>query len=639
MKKEILVVDNHPVMLRFMTNLLEREGHRVLTAPDGISALDVLRTYTPDIIFLDLIMPNISGDKLCRIIRSQQHLEKVHVIVLSAIAAEANFGEFGADACIAKGPFNKMGPQIFETLRQVERKMLADGQEKTAGIDDLLEREATKDLLSSKSHLEVILENMSEGLLELTSEGKVVYANATVISLVSVPEEKLLGSDFLVHFGPVDRDRLLPLLGATINGPRAITEEAPAELKGKPVSLNIIPVKEKGRSSFIVMINDVSEKRHIQNQLQHAQKMEAIATLAGGIAHEFNNALFAISGNIELLQMHLPQERDLDKYVEPIKPSIRKMSSLTGQLLAYAQEGKYRPQKLSLNAFVKETLPLIRHAVDASIRVCTDLSHQDLDIEADPTQMQMVLSALVANAEEAIERSGRIRITTKEMWVDEPFKREHPALKQGPHAWLTIEDNGKGMDEVTLRRIFEPFFTTKFQGRGLGMAAVYGIIKNHDGWISVESEPTLGTAVHIYLPVRKAEKPHERPKPRLTKGTGTVMVIEDEEPVMHVSRAILEHLGYEILEAKNGKEAVQLAKNYDGEIALALLDIGLPDMAGNVVYPLIKKARPNMKVAVCSGYDIEGPVQEILNAGAHGFLQKPYSLATFSAKLKEVLEI
>jgi CheY-like chemotaxis protein len=226
--------------------------------------------------------------------------------------------------------------------------------------------------------------------------------------------------------------------------------------------------------------------------------------------------------------------------------------------------------------------------------------------------------------------------------LDQSFIKEHPDLKPGPYVCLSVEDDGKGMDEEVKSRIFDPFFTTHFIGRGLGMPAAYGIVKNHHGTITVNSEIGKGTAFSIYLPAIEAEKKAvekvvSEPKVELAGGEGTILVVEDEELLLKMNIVILERLGYRVLEAKSGKEAVELVKNFDGRIDLVLLDIKLPDMSGNRVYPLIMEVRPNLKVVVCSGYSIDGPAQEILDAGAEGFIQKPFSIAILGEKLKEVL--
>ena len=226
------------------------------------------------------------------------------------------------------------------------------------------------------------------------------------------------------------------------------------------------------------------------------------------------------------------------------------------------------------------------------------------------------------------ERHSLIRITAENKDIDEGFTKQHPGLKPGSYVCLTIEDDGKGMDEETKDGIFEPFFTTKFQGRGMGMAAVYGIVKNHDGWISVDSELGKGTTVRIYLPAIEIEV--ERPRKvevEIATGNGTILMIEDEDVVIEVTKTMLERLGYRVMVAKTGKDAIHIAETFDGQLDLALLDIKLPDMEGGKVYPLIMKARPNLKVIVFSGFAIEGPARKILDAGAQDFIQKPFSFA------------
>jgi len=236
------------------------------------------------------------------------------------------------------------------------------------------------------------------------------------------------------------------------------------------------------------------EKRELEAQFREAEKMKAISTLAGGIAHQFNNSLMWITGNIELLEMDFPDDEEIHKYVAPMKDSVRRMAHLSNQLLAYAQGGKYQPKIILLSDFVEDTLSLLRQSIDPAIRIETDLQADAFYIEGDVTQMQMVLSAVVTNAAEAIEGENRIRIITR----GEEVAKNHSELKPGRYVCLMIDDNGKGMDEETRSRIFEPFFSTKFQGRGLGMAAVYGIIKNHNGWISVDSELGKGTVAPSY---------------------------------------------------------------------------------------------------------------------------------------------
>jgi two-component system, cell cycle sensor histidine kinase and response regulator CckA len=244
------------------------------------------------------------------------------------------------------------------------------------------------------------------------------------------------------------------------------------------------------------------EKHFSENQFTQPQNLEAVATLAGGIAHQFNNALVGIAGSIELLALDLPMNRAIEKHLEPMKSSLLRMTHLTDQLLAYAQGGKYQPKSVSIADVVQETLPSILQNIQASILVETRLHGDIPEVIADRTQIRMVISAVISNAAEAIEGAGRIRITTEKANIDKNHDKYPPYIKTGPYVSLQIEDDGKGMNEEIRSRIFEPFFSTKFQGRGLGMAAVYGIIKNHHGWISVDSSPGQGTQINIFLPAK-----------------------------------------------------------------------------------------------------------------------------------------
>ena len=453
--------------------------------------------------------------------------------------------------------------------------------------------------------------------------------------------------DFLSRVHPSDRERIVSVLKKAVEKKKSFDFEfrtVPIEGSERIVhSLGDVVCDETETPVVLLGTNqDMTERRRFQEQLQQTQKMEAIATLAGGVAHEFNNALMGIMGNIELLKMDLPEDERRDKYFEAMKGSSHRMSRLTDQLLAYAEGGKYQPKDLKLDEFVIETLPILQHDLNPEVRVETHFPKVSY-INADHAQMQMVLSAILSNSNEAIEDAGLIRIAAENKDIDEDFTEHRPGLKPGSYVCLTIEDDGKGMDEETRNRIFEPFFTTKFQGRGMGMAAVYGIIKSHDGWIYVDSELGKGTVVRIYLPAIEAKeevKKEEFPEPtvELAMGEGTILVIEDEKPLVELFRQILERLGYRVLLAETGKQAIELAKTFDGQIDLALLDIKLPDMDGGRVYPLIMEARPDLKVIVCSGYSIHGPAQDIIDAGAEGFIQKPFSIAPFAEKLKEVLE-
>ena len=479
------------------------------------------------------------------------------------------------------------------------------------------------------------------GYLTVNEKGIVEGANLTFATLMGMERSAVVGKPFSRFIQREDQDvyylnlqRLLES-GDLQSFKLRLTKNDGVDFF---TNLECMLIRESGSASkqIRIVVSDITQQKELEWRLRQAQKMESIAKLAGGIAHQFNNALFVIVATTDLLEMQVPKEEITSEYFDSIKKSTARMTQLTRQLLAYARGGKYEVKDISLSVLVRKTLPLLQHTLDPSISVETSLPGDILKTKGDLTQLVMVVSILLSNAVEAIESEGHIKIACRNELITREDAKAFPGLSPGPHVSLTVEDNGRGMDKETKNRAFEPFFTTKLLGRGLGLAAAYGIVKNHGGWISIESQMGRGTSVRIYLPAvheikeTKAQRVHKEP----LKVTGTILLIEDEVAVIAALRKLLERLGYHVLEAKTGKEAIRLARAYDGAIDLAILDVFLPDMNGNKVYPLLKEFRPDLKVLVFSGYSLDGPAQEILDAGAHGFLQKPVSIEVLSEKLR-----
>jgi PAS domain S-box-containing protein len=647
----ILIVDDDPRFCESLKGLLSDQDYKMQTSNSGKEAVECLAKNSFDLALLDIVLPDMNGHQLMDYINSQT--PETLVIVITGHASIES-----AIESLRKGGYDYLRKPFEPDELSTTVKNALD--KKRLKRDSEMAKEALRE---SEKRYRLLFEHSPIGTGAF-ADGKVISINKAMETITGYSLEELKKINLAdTYENPEDRRALLE----AINRYGSVVDY-PVRLKRKDgtlydVLLTISQVHHLGSEElFQTICVDVSkrkqaeeEKKKLETRLQQAQKMEAIATLAGGIAHEFNNTLVGITGNIDLLQMELPDSENISKYAERMKNSTHRMAHLTNQLLAYARGGKYQPKYMSLNKFVEETLPLIKKTIDPSIHIEMDLPDNIFNVYADLTQMQLVVSAILNNSAEAIEGKGRIRITTNNEEIIEEFVKTHPGLKPGPYACLTIEDSGKGMDEETRSRIFEPFFTTKFRGRGLGMAAVYGIVKNHSGWISVDSQLGKGTVVRIYLPAivplrgtqaRRAGLPavkvqveeKERPKIEPIKSEGTILVIEDEDIVIDVILQMLDSLGYRILLAKTGKEAINIAKSFDGDIDLALLDIVLPDLAGKEAYSRIMEARPNLKVIVCSGYTIDGPPQEVLDIGAQGFIQKPFSYTTLSEKLKEVLE-
>ena len=643
MNKKILVVDNDRFMLELMTNVLEKEGHEVSTAKDGISALEKLGTYVPDVMFIDLVMPNIGGETLCRIIRKMPECKNVYVVILSAIAAEeeGDLTEIGADLCIAKGPLGEMARHALDAIHQSDQRTSPHPPRAAVGVEIIHSREITRELLSVKRHFEIVLEGMSEGILEITPEAKIVYANQAAFSLACKPEEELLASNFIDLFSSPDRLRIKALLDSGLSGAQSIPLDSPVMLNDRQVSLYLQPLKED-ENKAIIILNDVTDQKRMEAQLIQSRNMEAASTLAAGIAHDFNNLLMAIQGNVSLTLFGMNPSHPNYERLKSIEKQVQSGSKLTAQLLGYARKGRYEVKAVDLNRLVKETAYTFGRA-RKEITIHLGLAENLFPIEADQGQMEQALLNLFVNAGDAMPSGGSLFLKTENI-THEEMKGRLYAPKPGNYILLTTRDTGTGMDNETKERIFEPFFTTKEMGRGtgLGLASVYGIVKGHGGYIDVDSEKGAGTTFSIYLPATEAEVgAHAAEKEdcdEISRGSETLLLIDDEQMIIDVGTKMMEVFGYEILTAKGGKEAIEVYKANRDRIDMVILDMIMPDMGGGETYDRLKAINPDIRVLLSSGYSIDGQANEILERGCDGFIQKPFNMEDLSRKIREILD-
>ena len=381
------------------------------------------------------------------------------------------------------------------------------------------------------------------------------------------------------------------------------------------------------------------ERKRLQAQLQQAQKMEAIGTLAGGIAHDFNNLMMAIQGNVSLVLMNMPPTHAHYEPLKNIEKGIRKGADLTAKLLGYARKGKYEIKPVSLNILVKEiseTFGRMRKDITIESELADDLS----GIMADKGQLEQVLLNLFVNSADAMPGGGMLTIKTR-LVTHESIPTDLYQANPGMYVQLSVTDTGTGMPPKVQERIFDPFFTTKKMGRGtgLGLASAYGIVKSHKGYIEVESTPGQGTTFYIYLPVsdRQPQKIQEE-NHRVTTGSGTLLLVDDEKNVLAVTSQILSRSGYTVIEAKSGREAIERYSRSKDNIDLVILDMVMPEMGGGDVFDRLKEINPGVKVLLASGYSLEGQAREIMKRGCDGFIQKPFSLSELVDRVKSILE-
>ena len=409
------------------------------------------------------------------------------------------------------------------------------------------------------------------------------------------------------------------------------------------VDLVARPLEFAGRRARLVLARDVTAQRHLEDQLRQSQKMEAVGQLAGGIAHDFNNLLTAILGSTQLLLQATPPGDVRREDVEEIRNAGLRAAELTRQLLAFSRRQVLAPKVLELNAVVANMDKMLRRLIGDDVELATALHAEAGAVNADPGQLEQVLLNLVVNARDAMPGGGRVLIeTTRLLLRDELVERRH-RLPPGDYVCLAVTDSGLGMDEATQAHLFEPFFTTKEVGKGtgLGLATVYGIVKQSGGYIWVYSEPGRGTTVKVYLPrvPGAAEQPLPAPEPPpLRGGHETVLLVEDAAPVRTLARRSLEACGYRVLDAADGRSAIELSARHAGEIAVLVTDVVMPGMSGRELAERLAPARPAMKVLYTSGYTDDAMVRQgVLNAGV-AFLQKPFVPDSLARKVREVLD-
>ena len=387
-----------------------------------------------------------------------------------------------------------------------------------------------------------------------------------------------------------------------------------------------------------VFARDISEQLRLERMFQQSQKFKAIGTLAGGIAHDFNNLLMGIQGRASLMSIDLEPSHPHAEHIKAIEHCIRNASHLTKQLLGFARGGQYEVRPIDINELLLGSAIMFGRT-KKEINIHTKLQSPPLVVEADRRQIEQVFLNLYINAWQAMTDGGELYLETKTLTLDDDYCKLYE-VKAGRYAQVSITDTGIGMDESIRQQIFDPFFTTKqkSRGTGLGLASAYGIIKNHGGFITVNSEVGQGTEFNIYLPISKKRAEREIPtETGLVKGSETILLVEDEEMVVAVGQAMLEKLGYRVIVARDGKQAVDAVKKKGDEIDLVILDLIMPVMGGDKAFDLIREIQPAMPVILSSGYSLDGQANAIVQKGCNEFIQKPFNISKLSQIVRKIL--
>ena len=504
-------------------------------------------------------------------------------------------------------------------------------------------KQAEEELRDSEKRLKTILDSIQAGIVLINVETHtIVDANPAAIKMIGASKEEII--DHVCHKFICSAEKgKCPItdLGQEIDNSERILFTATGE--EVPILKTVTPILLNGQAHLLESFFDITEKKKLEAQLQQAQKMEAIGTLAGGIAHDFNNMLQAISGYTQILLMgKKASDPDYEK-LEAIEKSAQRASDLTKRLLIFSRKVESKLRPVGLNQEIEQVSKMLERTIPKMINIELHLAENLKIINADPAQIEQIMMNLGVNARDAMPDGGRLIFETENVILDEQYCKTHLGARPGQYVKLSISDTGHGMDREILSHIFEPFYTTKETGKGtgLGLAMVYGIVKNHDGYIMCYSEPGEGTTFKIYFPIIEKEiktMESKEEKVPIKGGIETILLVDDEEAIRELGEDIFTRFGYTVLMASDGESALEIYSEKKEEINLVILDIIMPGIGGRHCLEKLLKMNPRVKVIIASGYSINGPTKEVLEAGAKGFISKPYDMRGMLKTVRKILD-
>lgn len=657
----VLAVDNNPVLLRAITTMLRQQGCEVMEAETGLEALEILDHTVPDLLITDLIMPRVSGEQLCRIVRSSKKYKDVYIVVLSAIVLEDKeriLEEVDCDLCIAKGSLKELREQINFALEAYSLK----DEESTKNVtiphipQGLKPSEVAGELLLEKQHNLTILSNLSEGILELTREGKIVTVNRSACDILQIPEEKLTGTRLqdARNWGEFE-DAIRGWVEEELceNGMQTfhIYEDLPLYIEDKVVTASFIPVKENSSLFGLCIFRDISRQhqaeRHnkqLDDAIKLAKKMDAMSCMAGGMAHDFNNLLTVICGNLDIisLQNQLHDRKASIKLIEHAQKAALLAVDLTRQISCFSNFGIVSRKEKSLQSTVTESVESFFQQWDGEYEL--HLFGDDIIVSMDSAEIQTAIQNVLQNAREA---SGlqKIQVSVTHATLSTPELISGQYIPAGKYGRINIQDSGIGIDKEELFRVFDPYYSTKERGikkgMGLGLTIVYAILRNHGGYVVVHSKKNEGARVSMYLPVLISSA-------MAAKGgvvepeNQSVLLVEPDSQMREIGTIMLSHLGFSVIAVNNSSEAsleLQRQKNnLSGKPGVVILDIsGINKESPADCCRIFKGIDPELQVIAMSGTILDPMMEKCQEYGFANSLSKPYTMDGLRHVINSVL--
>ncbi len=506
-------------------------------------------------------------------------------------------------------------------------------------------KHAEKEIKKSEEKYRVLVENATD-VIVIVQDNLIKFHNQKTAVLTGYTKEELETAHFSDFIHPEDREIMIQKYRKTIAGetvpppfPFRVLHKSGAILWGE---INSVQILWEDRPAVLCFIRDITGEKKLRDQLQHAQKMEAIGTLAGGIAHDFNNLLQGILGYSDLLMLNKENKGPEYRELEQIRSAALRAAELTQQLLTFSRKVESKMRPVNLNNSVNRIHALVKRTIPKMIEIKLNTANRLRTVNADPVQVEQVLMNLIVNSKDAMPEGGILMITTKNKTLDEKFCRLHLGAIPGEYVLVSISDTGHGMNKETLEHIFEPFYTTKDKGRGtgLGLAMVYGIVKSHNGYIECKSKPGRGTSFWIYFPViNNIDEFKDEPNSDISQGGNeTILLVDDEEFIRNLGEQMLGGFGYSVLTASDGKCALEIFNQRSRDIDLIILDLIMPGMSGSRCLEELLKINPEAKVIIASGYAEDGPEMDAVTAKARGIIGKPFKMNRMLGMIRNVLD-
>ncbi len=660
-KGEILVVDDSRENLQLLSRILTAEGYSVRLAVTGQLALASIEARQPDLVLLDVCMPDMSGYDVCRRLKEEQdtrHIPVLFITVMGSVEDKLKGFEAGARDYIVK-PFQQeevlarvnTHVALFKMHNKLEQ-LVKERTQELRRINKRLEEEIIwrKQVEAERQLLFEAINQSDESIVITDADGKIVFVNPAFEKLTGYSKEEVIGqTSRILKSGRHDMDFYKKMWKTILSGKtwhgEIINKRKDGTLFTEKASISPVVNSDGKIVNFIAVKHDVTEQRSLEEQLRHAQKMESVGRLAGGVAHDYNNMLQVILGSLQLLLLREDLPEDVVYHLNQIDKAAMRASEITRQLLAFSRKQTVCPRIVDLNDLLSsEILTMLKRLLGEDIDLQFYPHANPSLIKIDPGQLHQAVTNLAINARDAMPKGGKLTIETANAVFDEEYCKHHIGAQPGKYIMLAVTDTGCGIDKEILPYIFEPFFTTKeeYRGTGLGLPSVYGIVKQSGGYITVYSEPGIGTTFKLYFPVfvegsEKEIKDSNEIEHTVASDSLCILLVEDNDMVRELTKNLLHIMGHQVVEAETPDKAIKLSKQLTTKIDLLLTDLVMPGMSGIQLHDHIKKIFPDIKVLYMSGYTANVIARHGIIERGVNFIHKPFCLKDLATKIRQTM--